>query len=83
MSSWKPLLMILSAAAAFLSAGIAYFQCNIHGGFLEKDYVEAEPAVPSAAHSGRRTFLLSEDPLIVYIKDFITPTEAAHLVGLA
>lgn len=29
------------------------------------------------------TYILSEDPVVVYVKDFITTQEAAHLVQLA
>ncbi|KAJ9133729.1 Prolyl 4-hydroxylase [Pleurostoma richardsiae] len=38
----------------------------------------------SKGGSGTPTiFYLSEDPLVVYLKDFVTPQEAAHLVSLA
>lgn len=30
-----------------------------------------------------QTYVLSEDPVVVYVKDFITTQEAAHLVQLA
>jgi len=33
--------------------------------------------------SGPTTYVLSNDPVVVYIQDFITPEEAAHLVSLA
>lgn len=29
------------------------------------------------------TYVLSEDPVVVYIKDFVTAEEAAHLAALA
>ena len=33
--------------------------------------------------SGPKTYVLSDDPVVVYVKDFISPEEAAHLVALA
>lgn len=33
--------------------------------------------------NGPKQYLLSNDPLVVYIKDFITPEEASYLVQLA
>ena len=33
--------------------------------------------------SGPKAYTLSDDPVVVYVKDFISPGEAAHLVGLA
>lgn len=33
--------------------------------------------------SGPKTYILSDDPVVVYVKDFISPEEAAHLVALA
>lgn len=30
-----------------------------------------------------QTYVLSEDPVVVYVKDFISTQEAAHLVQLA
>ena len=32
---------------------------------------------------GPKTYVLSDDPVVVYIKDFISAEEAAQLVGLA
>jgi len=33
--------------------------------------------------SGPKTYVLSEDPVVVYVKDFISAEEATHLVGIA
>jgi prolyl 4-hydroxylase len=33
--------------------------------------------------SGPKTYVLSDDPVVVYVKDFISTEEAAHLVALA
>jgi prolyl 4-hydroxylase len=33
--------------------------------------------------SGPKTYVLSDDPVVVYVKDFISAEEATHLVGLA
>jgi len=33
--------------------------------------------------SGLKTYVLSDDPVVVYVKDFISTEEAAHLVALA
>jgi len=33
--------------------------------------------------SGPKSYTLSDDPVVVYVKDFISAEEAAHLVGLA
>jgi prolyl 4-hydroxylase len=33
--------------------------------------------------SSPKTYVLSDDPVVVYVKDFISTEEAAHLVALA
>ena len=33
--------------------------------------------------SGPKAYVLSDDPVVVYVKDFISTEEAAHLVALA
>jgi prolyl 4-hydroxylase len=33
--------------------------------------------------SSPKIYALSDDPVVVYVKDFISTEEAAHLVGLA
>jgi len=33
--------------------------------------------------SGPKTYVLSDDPVVVYVKDFISSEEAAHLITLA
>lgn len=37
----------------------------------------------NAEGSSPKTYALSDDPVVVYVKDFISMEEAAHLVGLA
>jgi prolyl 4-hydroxylase len=32
---------------------------------------------------GPKTYVLSDDPVVVYVKDFVSTEEAAHLVALA
>ena len=32
---------------------------------------------------GPKTYILSDDPVVVYVKNFISTEEAAHLVALA
>jgi len=36
----------------------------------------------NAGDSSLKTYVLSNDPLVVYIKNFISPEEATHLVAL-
>jgi prolyl 4-hydroxylase len=36
-----------------------------------------------AEGSGPKAYVLSDDPVVVYVKDFISTEEAAHLVALA
>jgi len=36
----------------------------------------------NARDSSLKTYILSNDPLVVYIKNFLSPEEAAHLVAL-
>jgi prolyl 4-hydroxylase len=51
--------------------------------YLDWDFLSLWPGSESVNGNGPRTFVLSQDPLVVYIKDFITPQEASHLVQLA
>jgi hypothetical protein len=46
------------------------------------DPPSSEKASSNATVSGPKTITLSDDPVVVYIKDFITAEEAVHLVGL-
>jgi hypothetical protein len=41
---------------------------------------DPEPVISSHSYT---VHLFSKDPLIIYISSFISPDEAAHLVGLA
>jgi prolyl 4-hydroxylase len=40
------------------------------------------PLSGNVEESGPKTYALSDDPVVVYVKDFITAEEAAHLVAL-
>ena len=65
-----------------LAAVLVALACN---GFLGP-HIDAllQRAVKSPADGlSQQVFVLSEDPVVVYIKDFISPEEAAHLVRLA
>ena len=69
------LILVPAVLAVILGVGDLYFGWN----FLS-------PGQSShGTHHGKgpKTYLLSEDPLVVYIQDFITPQEASHLVQLA
>jgi prolyl 4-hydroxylase len=41
------------------------------------------PLSGNVEDSGPKIYALSDDPVVVYVKDFITAEEAAHLVALA
>ena len=72
LSLWKILPIGLSLIVGIIGVGLAYFDVPLNSLFTP----ESQPGEPE-------TFLLSQDPLIVYIKNFISPKEAAHLVGIA
>ncbi len=70
-SGWRSPLILISLMISAIGIGLTYFDL---GSRLTR---------ASVAGSKPETLLLSEDPLVVYIKDFISPSEAAHLVHLA
>ncbi len=72
LSLWKLLLLGLSLIVGIIGVGLAYFDLPLNSLFT--------PELPAGEPE---TFLLSQDPLIVYIKNFISPKEAAHLVSIA
>ena len=72
LSFWKILLIGLSLLVGIIGVGLAYLD-------LPLDFL----FTPETAAGEPETFLLSKDPLIVYIKNFISPKEAAHLVSIA
>ena len=72
LSPWKILLIGLSLIVGIIGVGLAYFE-------LPLDFL----FTPETAAGEPETLLLSQDPLIVYIKNFISPKEAAHLVSIA
>ena len=69
---WKLLPIGLSLIVGIIGVGLVYFDVPLNSLFTPES-LAGEP----------ETFLLSRDPLIVYIKNFISPKEAAHLVGIA
>lgn len=67
-------LILIPVLAIILGVGHLYLDWNV---------LSYLPWSTSTNGNGPRTFQLSDDPLVVYIKDFITPEEASHLVQLA
>ncbi|OAL34854.1 hypothetical protein AYO20_05814 [Fonsecaea nubica] len=67
-------LILLPVLAAILGAGHLYSGWN---------FLSVWQGDLSTNGKGPKTYLLSEDPLVVYIQDFLTPQEASHLVQLA
>jgi prolyl 4-hydroxylase len=74
MLSWKVLFVLTWTLTAILAVGVAYLQANISSLF--------HLSPPRAFRSEPEIFLLSEDPFIIYIKDFTSTHEATHLVTL-
>lgn len=72
------LLRSLSLLVAGIAIGWAFVSFNLSPlDWLRTRYeINAETPRPT-------TYILSEDPVVVYVKDFISTQEATHLVQLA
>jgi hypothetical protein len=80
MSSWKLSLIAVPALAVILGLALAYM------GSLPQSILDLLGMWTGDAARNTttpKTFILSQDPFVVYIRDFISPQEAAHLVQLA
>lgn len=73
---------LLLRSLSLLAAGIA-----IGCAFISIDFSRLEWPCPEHEQTADtlcpQTYVLSEDPVVVYVKDFINTREAAHLVELA
>ena len=73
---------LLLRSLSLLVAGIA-----IGCAFISIDFSRLEWLCPEHEQTADtlcpQTYVLSEDPVVVYVKDFIRTREAAHLVELA
>jgi hypothetical protein len=79
MSTWRA---IVPAIAVLLGVGIVLIDPLLFTHLSER-ISQSFSAAFSLNTQGPETFVLSDDPVVVYIKDFITVDEAAHLVRLA
>lgn len=68
----KIIAVLVPAIAVLLAVNHTGTWQLLHG-LTSKNIATSEP----------QTFFLSEDPVVVYVKDFVSPQEAAHLVNLA
>jgi hypothetical protein len=90
--SWKTSLLLVPGLAVVLGLGIAILNALPFAGLgwrtldMLLDPVRRltnSTSYSSAAVPGPKTYVLSEDPVVVYIRDFLTKDEAAQLVRMA
>lgn len=68
----------LGLLVAVIAVGWAFISCDQSPLEWLRARYEINADVPRP-----QTYVLSEDPVVVYVKDFISTQEAAHLVQLA
>jgi hypothetical protein len=71
-SAWRAIFILIPALAALSALILA--------GFNPTQYFRQ---ILGKTPIGPQIYTFSNDPLIVYLKGFVTPEEAAHLVRLA
>jgi prolyl 4-hydroxylase len=77
MTAWTALKIF-----GFLVAAVAIILGSVQTGFWPSNWLHDELA-SNIEDSTLKSYVLSHDPLVVYVKNFITPDEAIHLVSLA
>lgn len=71
-------LLVSSAVTVDAFAPVEYLQ-STWDSLVQSDGIDKKTGCPKHKY---QTHLLSEDPLVVYIDNFISKEEAAHLVDL-
>ena len=75
-----PRILVFSGLALLLSLVVLRFDLSAQ---TTAAYQQLRDIIFNTQEHQYKTYLLSKDPLVIYIENFINLQEAAHLVGLA